>query len=373
LENKTGGEKMAHCRKTQLSIFLTTRCNLRCIYCFGGEKKDCPIPPVIDLNFVRRGILDFFERYTSREIRFFGIGEPTVAFPQMREIRDWVFKLTNGDCKFELQTNGYFSQTIAEWVAKNIDIVWISCDGPSEIQNFYRPTLGNRPTSDIVERNIRFLASQPIILGCRVTIGMKNVKKQHEMIDYFRNLGVRVVMSDPIFMPAKEYKDISIETEEIDLLEYARHFLGARKHAEKQGIFYGSIFTVNFDEKTEYFCRACIPYPHLTTDGFVTCCDMAYTGTDSCMKELVYGKYLPEEDRIEYDEDAIKRIQSRRSSNMPYCQGCEVLYNCAGACLGEAINETGSMFGIKPDVCKAIKFLAKHMPLNLGLYPHLHP
>jgi len=100
---------------------------------------------------------------------------------------------------------------------------------------------------------------------------------------------------------------------------------------------------------------------------------MAYTGADPKMRELVYGKYLAAEDRIEYDQEAIERIQSRKASEMPHCQDCEVLYNCAGACLGEAVNETGSMFGIKPKGCEAIRFLAKRMPLNKSLYPYLHP
>lgn len=364
---------MAHCRKTQLSIFLTTRCNLRCIYCYAGSKTHYPIPPVIDLNFVKRGIEDFFGKYESREIRFFGIGEPTVAFREMKEIKEWVFEKTDGNCLFELQTNGYFPRTIAEWIAENIDIVWISCDGPPDIQNLYRPTLGGRPTSDVLENNIRFLVSKSVMVSCRATIGTINLGRQDEMIRYFAGLGVKAVMSDPIFEPVENREGLSAELREVDLMEYAKYFLEARQVAEKLGVFYGSIFTVNFDEKTEYFCRACIPYPHLTTDGFVTCCDMAYTGADPKMKQLVYGKYIPKEDRVEYDEDAIKRIQSRKASNMPHCQSCEVLQNCAGACLGEAVNETGDMFGIKPKVCEAIRYLAKHTPLNKGLYPYLHP
>jgi len=43
---------MAHCRKTQLSIFLTTRCNLRCTYCYVGEKENFGIPPIIYRDFV---------------------------------------------------------------------------------------------------------------------------------------------------------------------------------------------------------------------------------------------------------------------------------------------------------------------------------
>jgi len=274
---------------------------------------------------------------------------------------------------FELQTNGYFPRTVAEWVAENIDIVWVSCDGPPDVQNFYRPTLSGRSTSDVLKNNIRFLVSKSVMVGCRATIGSINLNRQEEMIKYFASLGVKAVMSDPIFEPVERREKLSAEVKEVDLMEYAKRFLQARQVAEGLGVFYGSIFSVNFDEKTEYFCRACIPYPHLTTDGFVTCCDMAYTGSDSKMRELVYGKYVPAEDRIEYDQQAIERIQSRKAKNMPYCRNCEALYNCAGACLGEAVNETGSMFGIKPKVCEVIRFLAKQMPLNKGLYPYLHP
>lgn len=363
---------MGHHRKNVLSIFLTTECNLRCRYCYVN-KDGCPFPTMIDFNFAKRGILDFFDKYDKRKIRFFGIGEPTVAFPLMKKIREWVHETTDGDCWFELQTNGYFSSSIADWIGKNIDMVWISCDGPPDIQNFYRPTKHGTQSAEIVEKNIRFLASQNLTLGCRATIGAKNIGRQPEMIDYFSGLGVKVIMSDPMFAAVKKEGEEANTLEEINLINYADNFLVARKVAESKDVFYGSIFTVNFDEQTEYFCRACIPYPHLTTDGYVTCCDMASSANDPHMNELIYGKYNPKDDLIIYNEDAIKKIQSRKASNMPHCKECKVLYNCAGACLGEAANEKGSMFGIKPNVCEAIRYLAEKMPLNEGLYPYLHP
>lgn len=362
---------MAHCRKTQLSIFLTHKCNLRCAYCYVGEKEQDK--SVIDFKFVQRGILDFFQKYDSKEIRFFANGEPTLEFKLMKQIKDWVCEQTGDDCRFELQTNGFFSTKTAKWIGENIDIVWISCDGPSEIQNFYRPTLAGRPSADIVEKNIQYLVASPVVLGCRATIGAKNVKKQLEMIDYFSHLGVKTIMSDPMFVTVGKYSKQTEELEAPDLLEYAEYFLQARQYAIEKGIFYGSILSVNFDEETEYFCRSCIPYPHLTIDGYVSACDMAFQGTNSAMNDLVYGRYIPNEERIEYDEEKIKLIRSRKASNMSQCQGCLVLKNCAGACLGEALNETGNIFGIKPNVCEAIRYLAKRMPLNQGLYPCLHP
>jgi len=363
---------MGHCRKTALSIFLNTKCNLRCKYCYvGGSNSNC-IQKVINKNFIRCAVLDFFKQYSSRHIRFFSTGEVTTSFSALKEITDWIRTKSKG-VKFELQTNGYFSKKIAEWIAENMDVIWISCDGSPDVQNYYRPTVNGSTSSEIVERNIKFLAATPLVLGCRSTIGARNVYRQKELIDYFSSLGVEAIMSDPIFEPVSQLCNATHNKESVNLMDYAKFFLQARLYAEKKGIFYGSIYTVNFDEKTEHFCRACIPYPHLTTDGYVSCCDMAYSGTDLKMKDLIYGRYNEEEDRIEYDYNAIKKIKSRTASNMPECQNCEVLYNCAGACLGEALNETGSIFGIKPEVCEVIRYLAKHMPLNRKLHPYLHP
>jgi hypothetical protein len=47
--------------------------------------------------------------------------------------------------------------------------------------------------------------------------------------------------------------------------------------------------------------------------------------------------------------------------------------NCAGYCLGEVVNETGSLFGQKPSTCEAIRLLATEIELNQGCYSHLHP
>ena len=77
--------------------------------------------------------------------------------------------------------------------------------------------------------------------------------------------------------------------------------------------------------------------------------------------------------KITYDQSKIAAIHSRKAANLVECQGCEVLYHCAGACFGEGVNETGHLLGVKTDYCEAIRFLARHLPLDKGLYPYLHP
>jgi sulfatase maturation enzyme AslB (radical SAM superfamily) len=68
---------MAHCRKTALSIFLNKKCNLRCTYCYVGEKDSGAVPDIINIEFVKQAVLDFFKQYSSRHIRFFSTGEAT--------------------------------------------------------------------------------------------------------------------------------------------------------------------------------------------------------------------------------------------------------------------------------------------------------
>lgn len=363
---------MAHDRKECISFFMTTSCYLACPYCY---LQDCNLPgQTIDLDFAKQGIRDFFAESKSRHIRFFAAGEPMVEFDKVREIRDFAYELAGNDLKVEIQTSGVFSSEIAEWVAENVNIIWISCDGPPDVQDRLRPTRGGGKTSGVIERNIRILREKgkDIVIGLRATITPQNLYRQEEMLEYFDGLGIKAVYSDPVFPPvATNTANVSRQLDGDFVLKYAQEFLRVQLRAKELGIFYGSILSVNFDEKTERFCRSCLPSPHLTTDGYVSCCDMAFLG--QTLPELVYGKYDPETKRIEYDRKRITLLRLRRASNLADCRDCEVLYHCAGACFGEGLNETGQLLGVKKDYCDAIRFLAKHMPLDQGLYPYLHP
>ena len=218
-----------------------------------------------------------------------------------------------------------------------------------------------------MEKNIKYLAKKIEKLGVRVTIGEKNVKRQKEVIDYFNNLGVKYIYTDLLFKSVN--CDLGIE--KTSPIEYAKQFIKSKKYAENLGIFYGSFFEINFDGKTDISCRACNPSPHLTTDGYVTCCDMAYNG--KVFPTMVYGKYNSKTKKIIYDKNKINVIQSRRVDNLIECKDCDIKHNCAGGCLGEALNETGTIFGIKRENCEAIKFLAKRLPLNKKPLPVFHP
>lgn len=367
---------MAHVRKQMISFFLTTRCSLRCIYCYTYKSNNIKKEHrILDFNFAKRGINDFFRDNSSRHIRFYGIGEPTLEFALMQKIKNYAYALAGKALTVELQTNGFFSEEIAHWISKNVNIIWISCDGPSEVQNLQRPTANNKSTSRIVERNLRyFVKHKSMQVGVRVTLTPLTMSRQTEILNYFHNMGIKYICVLPAFTPID---DRSGDIFEWDPINFAKNFLIAHNEAKKLGVFYDTMSIVNFDEQTRHACRSCTPCPHLTTDGYVSCCDFAQLGPEYSpgpLQQLIYGKYVPEKDLIIYDEKKIFKIRSRCVENLKEkkCGDCKFIYNCAGGCLGQVVNETGDLLGKIDKNCVITKYLAERMELNKKLYPVFH-
>ncbi|MBM7558991.1 radical SAM/SPASM domain-containing protein [Marinitoga litoralis] len=360
---------MAHWRKDCISIFLTDSCNLHCKYCYCKETAQHIEIENYNIDFYKVGIRDFYTSHGYIYLRFFANGEPTLQIDIIKQLVEYSKFLTN-NVKFELQTNGIFNKKTSKWISENIDIVWISCDGMPEIQNYYRPTLSGQPSSKIVENNIKFLADKIKYLGVRITIGQKNIFTQKKLIDYFDSLNVKYLYSDLLFLPIN-VKEKDFFEKKIPPITYAKEYFKAYKYAQKKDIFYGSYFIINFDEETNISCRACNPSPHLTIDGYVTACDMSYR--KDVLSDLVYGKYDNKKKKIIYDYKKIEKIKSRIVDNMEECSMCEIKYFCAGGCLGESLNELNNLFKPKKNNCEAIKFLAKKFKPPIKKLPIFHP
>jgi radical SAM protein with 4Fe4S-binding SPASM domain len=365
---------MAHVNKQMISFFVTTSCNLDCSYCYTNKDVSERRNQRLNLDFAKVGIDDFFARNSSRHIRFFGPGEPTVAFDLVKSIYEYAYGKAGEALSVEIQTNGVFSRRVADWLAENVNIVWVSSDGPPDVQDFYRFTINKKPTSRMLTSSIRYLVENGRgMTGIRSTITEKTISRQKEIVDYFSSLGVKHIWSDPLFPAVGEKSDYR----SFDFNLYAENFLEARTYAKKKGIFYGTFLACNFDEETEYHCRACIPLPHLTTDGYVSACDMALFGelrsSEQHMAPFIYGKWDAKTKTIIYYEDKIKNLRRRKAENMPGCKGCPALKHCAGYCLGEVTNESGDMFGKKPVVCDSIVYLYSIMHNDMTKYEYFHP
>ena len=367
---------MAHSDKKMLSIFLTNTCNLDCVYCYAHNDPDNM--QIMSKEFAFWGVEYYYNEYIvkhgfDKRIRFYGPGEPTTQFALMKDIATYAKKIWGEDAQIEIQTNGCFSDTVLDWIEKNADNVWISCDGLPKIQNMNRPFFKtHNPSSPVMEKNIKKLSlSKHCVVGIRSTITKLNVNEQIENIQYFHSLGVKYVWVDTVFPGVGD--DVK-KFEYLDMDNFVDRFLEATKYADSLGMEYRTFFTCNFDKCTNMHCRACYPVPHLTTDGYLSACDMALFGAeDNHMEALIYGKWNPETATVEYFYDRLNKIRNRKIENLPHCLKCSANQYCGGYCLGETLNETGSLFGHKAIVCNAIRRLNKELPDSLRKYTYKHP
>jgi len=369
---------MSHEKKRMITFFVTNKCNLACTYCVNDTENVCQ-ENTLDVNFAKKGIDDFFFNKTelfglnNRHIRFYAVGEPTTRMNIIKDITNYARSIKKEELFVELQTNGVFNDNTAKWIAKNVNEVWVSIDGPKDIQNKYRPTKIGIESSVIVERNIKYLQNQGVFVGVRPTIHNDTVYRQKEIIDYFNNLGIKWIYAEPEFSSVKQNgESISDTITNIDLKIFVKEFLTAHNHAKSKGINYGNLFTMNFDEHCNYGCRACLPMPQLTPDGYISSCDLAYSGNTS-LNDFIFGKYDKETNTIEYYPEKIAKIRERHFSQIPECAACEVKNNCGGGCAGLAYYATGKLKGIVPEFCEATKYLARNLLLNKGRSEHLHP
>jgi radical SAM protein with 4Fe4S-binding SPASM domain len=375
--------KMPHIKKQMISFFLTTKCNLRCIYCYNSKERAKLSKKTLSLEIAKAGIDYFFKNNGSRHIRFYGPGEPTQAFPVLCQIAAYAkSKAMPTPITIEIQTNGVFGKAAREWMLENMNIIWISFDGEPDIQNSNRPLPDNKDSAPIIEDNVRWFntnkGNQNLMVGARVTITEKNISRQKGMVDYFFSLGIRHIWTDPIFptvdsIPVCQDKEKQVNYS-FDLDKYIDNYIEAYKYACTIGVAYRSFLACNFDGSSDKHCRACTPTPHLTPDGYISACDMVTFGENAHhMDCFVYGRWEPLLKSFVFDEQKIRTLQSRCVENMPHCRDCKARYQCGGYCLGEIVNETGDMFGQKSKTCQAICRLFDALEAPVNTYDFLHP
>lgn len=383
---------MPHCNKKMISFFLTTKCNLCCRYCYNAEERNSIKEQTLPLEIAKAGIDWYFQNNESRHIRFYGPGEPTQEFLKMKEITKYAKNHIDGGNRVttEIQSNGVFNEEIRNWILNNINILWMSFDGMKDIQNYNRPLnpkfeceFNGRTSAEIIEDNVLWLNNNKkdhqLMVGARVTITDKNLDKQIEMIDYFYSLGINYVWTNPLFFSVGKIPvnldPLKINSYKFDMDSYIDNYIVAYKYAKEKGIFWGSFLTINFDGFSSYNCRCCTPLsaPHLTPDGYISACDMVVLGENpNHMSPFIVGKWDFEKKIFILNDKKIEELNNRRSTNMKHCMNCPAKMHCGGYCLGEIVNETGTLYGQNSIKCRAIRKLFSELG-PCTPYDYLHP
>lgn len=366
-------DKLEKIKLSSFHIFLTTECNLRCIYCFasGGEKS---------IKISVKNAIAFIENLldpNSNEIRihFFAGGEPTLAIKEIEKIIEYLKKrYPQKKLSLSIQTNGVFDKETRDFLIKNFEKITISCDGIPEVQIKQRPSPFISLEEEIkkIEENIKEISKVKHI-SIRATLTKGSLPKILDSTIYFYKLGARHIQFEPITIAGRALKAISPYTSPPDKEEMIKNFIKLQEYAEVLGFKFsgGSLLPFNLRFSGE-FCGACGKNFCLTPDNFISTCYEVTTFENSPEAEMfVIGKLFNEngEFRVKWYKKRFERLKKRTIYNISECANCIFKYGCGGYCPIRMFRDTGDIFTPSKEICKTIKnYAMKFIEYNLKSY-----
>jgi uncharacterized protein len=339
---------------SRLHIFVTSKCNLRCAYCYAaaGEARS-----TIDASIWRPAMDHFFRNLGPpakvREVNLtlHGGGEPTVEFATLREIVA-EFQARAGAAGMRptviMGSNGTYGDKVHRWIVDNDVDLSVSLDGPEAVQNRLRPYRSSRPSYGKVVRNLEALVAAGRRVSVRATITEQSVDSMEETVELARQLGLAAVHFEPVTISGRAVAgEVARPDAERFGETFLRCFLRGLKH--DINVKYSGLHCLG--RYRQRFCSACGHNFCVTPNGNVTTCYEVLDADDPAADIFFVGRIGRISGQVVRDRSRIERLKARTASNMQACAGCFLRYQCAGDCPIKCFRRTGSIFSPDPYRC----------------------
>jgi uncharacterized protein len=327
-------------RPYEVTLFPTTRCNLRCIYCYADagmdagklswEAAQAAIDFVAD-NAATTGRDDFV-------VGFHGGGEPTLCWDLIErsvehaEQRAEALGLT---ARIHAASNGVLSAARRRFIADHFTGMNISLDGPRDIQDRQRPLADGVGSFDAVMETVRHFEELGFAYGVRATVTAHSAPRLGEIVRFFRTScpSLDQLHVEPVWFCGRCRTSGERPPEDE---AFIAHFLDAWEEGERLGLrlFYSG---ARLDTLTNKFCAAPGDGFSITPEGMVSSCFEVTASDDPRARVFHYGRFDAEAGRYLIDQDRIERLRRLTVEHLPFCRDCFCRWHCAGDCLAKAL------------------------------------
>lgn len=347
-----------------LTLLLTRRCNLKCIYCYAAAKDT---GRAMDLSFALKSLDWFEEQLNSKTLRisFHGGGEPTLEIGLIKEVVSRARYLSDKSGKksrFQIVTNGTFDISVADWLIDNNFGISISADGPPDIQDRNRPFADGRGSSAMVEKNIAYLVGKKHSFTVRLTFSP--VDDIEKVVQYFGNLGVKNLHIEPLFPYGRNYNQVIFgSNSEQDIYspsgkDLVNSFLKAMDVAKRYGIKITNSHLGHLTKWSGYFCgSACGRSMIVTDDGFISGCLEVVDARDPNFNIFQLDSFAREQNSFMVNKNILTQFQERHSDALSCCKKCFARYVCAGGCAVKAVRASGNFMDRDIPYCEFTRAL----------------
>ena len=181
----------------KISLSLTHDCNLRCKYCYAGDK----FHKTMDLDTAKK-IIDFAYDITPKQdsidFSLFG-GEPFLCFSLIKNIISYIeSKNFPNVVTYNITTNGtIINDEIINYIRKKDIKIAISIDGPKEIHDKNRVDIHGNGTLDVVLENIKKLSSKVGFFQVNAVYGSQTIHQLDKTFEFFVENGIKNIHLNP--------------------------------------------------------------------------------------------------------------------------------------------------------------------------------
>jgi len=334
---------------------------MSCDYCYVIDKY----PNKMDLNlakFIIEKIVAHNNPDVPTQVYWHG-AEPLIAGINFyREICGWTRERYGIDAvQHHIQTNGtlldenWFELFIQEHIT-----VGVSLDGPKEIHNAHRKTLGGQQTFDTVFNNIMAARKKKLFFDALCVITRESLGREDEIFDFF--FENKIDFGFEPLVPETEKMALDLAITPIDYAQVAirlfdRWFFQAERRLRMvvppyhylKAILKGGNSYCNFSKNCANH------YLTVSPDGTVHSCIMFAERPD-----YAYGNIRNSELDAILESPIRQRMLKERATQIEKCKNCRWLSMCQGGCPHHALVQHGTL--LQPDMfCESYRLIFEHV------------
>ena len=320
---------------TQVTLFPSDGCNLRCRYCYAAAEKRRHKLPLEAAKAAVDYVADNAKKLGNKDfvVGFHGNGEPFTNFELIKDICIYTKEKAEElgiEGHTTIATNGAMPDEQLDWLLAWFDGVNISSDVLPDLQNRQRPFANGAGSFELVDRTLKRLDEAGKHYGIRATLTADSVGRLKELALFAaeRYPNCEVLHVEPAWECGR-----CLRTGETtpDTAEFIEQFLEAEealKDSKMKLVFSGA----RQEHLTNRFCAASADSFVLTSEGLVTSCYEVCELSDERADRFVYGRYDPETKSFVFDREKMEALHRMTVENMPACRDCFCKYHCAGDC-----------------------------------------
>jgi len=335
------------------TFHLTHQCNLRCTYCYTGEKLNIPMSKAI----ADKGIDFVFKEARENGIEkllimFFG-GEPLIEKELLLHIADRFLKEKGKmEVNFQMSTNGtLLTPALLDELLQRRIFISLSIDGSPEVTDRQRLNAAGKGTSTQIEKAGQLLLNRNPATNVTCVITPESAPVVEESVDWIYKQGFRYITLTLDYSGTWTVEDMEqLKT----AYQKLAHWYEQKMKAQER------VYLSSFDERIQSHTmnplkpseRCLIGYKQfsIAPDGELYPC-ITFVTTEK-IPEFMIGHV-----ESGFNEDCRDYFSQASEKEKPECAGCAIKERCSSWCACVNYMSTGSVERASPVVCHHEKIL----------------